>query len=91
MRPRVLVIMLAALAALPVGRPASLFPPQQRRVRGGDGASRRRREEFRWVNPHTWLYVTVDDGKGSKVEWATEGRAPGVLLGPAGPHAGQTG
>ena len=33
-----------------------------------------------WVNPHTWLHLTVDDGKGGKVEWAAEGRAPGVLL-----------
>ncbi len=37
-------------------------------------------KEFRWVNPHTWLFLTVDDGKGTKVEWAAEGRAPGVLL-----------
>jgi hypothetical protein len=37
-------------------------------------------KEFRWVNPHTWLIMTVDDGKGGKVEWAVEGRAPGVLL-----------
>jgi hypothetical protein len=37
-------------------------------------------KEFRWVNPHTWLFLTVDDGKGGKVEWAAEGRAPGVLL-----------
>ena len=36
--------------------------------------------EFQWVNPHTWVYVVVDDGKGGKVEWAAEGRAPGVLL-----------
>ena len=36
-------------------------------------------KEFRWVNPHTWLYLTVDDGKGGKVEWAAEGRAPGIL------------
>jgi hypothetical protein len=35
---------------------------------------------FRWANPHTWVYLTVDDGKGGKVEWACEGRAPGVLL-----------
>jgi len=35
---------------------------------------------FRWSNPHTWIYLTVDDGKGGKVEWACEGRAPGVLL-----------
>ena len=36
--------------------------------------------EFEWVNPHTWLHVTVDDGKGGKVEWLAEGRAPGILL-----------
>lgn len=35
-------------------------------------------KEWRWSNPHTWLYLTVDE-KGSKVEWAIEGRAPGVL------------
>ena len=34
---------------------------------------------FEWVNPHTWLHVVVDDGKGGKVEWACEGRAPGIL------------
>ena len=35
--------------------------------------------EFEWVNPHTWVHVVVDDGKGGKVEWACEGRAPGIL------------
>ena len=37
-------------------------------------------KDFEWVNPHTWLHVIVDDGKGGKVEWACVGRAPGVLL-----------
>jgi len=37
-------------------------------------------KEWRWVNPHTWLIMDVDDGKGGHVEWAMEGRAPGVLL-----------
>jgi hypothetical protein len=37
-------------------------------------------KEWKWTNPHTWLIVDVDDGKGGKVEWAMEGRAPGVLL-----------
>jgi len=32
-----------------------------------------------WSNPHTWLHLSVDDGKGGKSEWALEGRAPGVL------------
>src|SRR6185503_18728187 len=35
-------------------------------------------KEWKWSNPHTWLYLTVDDGKGGKTEWACEGRAPGV-------------
>jgi len=35
---------------------------------------------FEWRNPHTWVLLTVDDGKGGKVDWAVEGRAPGVLL-----------
>ena len=37
-------------------------------------------KDFQWVNPHTWLHLIVDDGGGGKVEWAIEGRAPGVLL-----------
>jgi Family of unknown function (DUF6152) len=37
-------------------------------------------KDFEWRNPHTWLTLTVDDGKGGKVDWAIEGRAPGVLL-----------
>jgi hypothetical protein len=36
-------------------------------------------KEWKWTNPHTWLYMNVDDGKGGTVEWAVEGRAPGVL------------
>lgn len=32
-----------------------------------------------WSNPHTWLRLSIDDGKGGKTEWALEGRAPGVL------------
>ena len=36
-------------------------------------------KSFEWVNPHTWLHVEVDDGKGGKVMWECEGRAPGVL------------
>jgi hypothetical protein len=37
-------------------------------------------KSFEWVNPHTWLTVAVDDGKGGTVLWACEGRAPGILL-----------
>jgi hypothetical protein len=37
-------------------------------------------KDFKWSNPHTWVTMIVDDGKGGKTEWAVEGRAPGVLL-----------
>jgi hypothetical protein len=37
-------------------------------------------KEWQWSNPHTWLIMDVDDGKGGTVQWAMEGRAPGVLL-----------
>ena len=36
--------------------------------------------KFEWINPHTFISMTVDDGKGAKVDWRVEGRAPGVLL-----------
>ena len=34
---------------------------------------------WEWSNPHTWIRLAIDDGKGGKTEWAMEGRAPGVL------------
>ena len=37
-------------------------------------------KDFAWRNPHTWVVLTVDDGKGGKTDWAIEGRAPGVLM-----------
>ena len=36
-------------------------------------------KDWRWSNPHTWLYLTVKDEKGQEQEWAVEGRAPGIL------------
>jgi Family of unknown function (DUF6152) len=36
-------------------------------------------KEFRWSNPHVWIIMTVDDGKGNKVDWKVEGRPPGIL------------
>ena len=37
-------------------------------------------KEMRWVNPHSWLHVYVEDEDGSMVEWAVEGGAPSALL-----------
>jgi hypothetical protein len=36
-------------------------------------------KEWQWSNPHTWLYLTVENESGTEQEWAVEGRAPGVL------------
>ena len=35
--------------------------------------------EWKWTNPHVWIFLAVDDGKGGRVEWEIEGRPPGVL------------
>jgi hypothetical protein len=36
-------------------------------------------KEFKWSNPHVWVILSVDDGKGNKVDWKVEGRPPGIL------------
>jgi hypothetical protein len=36
-------------------------------------------EQFRWTNPHTWLYVDVPEA-GSSREWALEGASVSVML-----------
>lgn len=34
--------------------------------------------DWQWVNPHTWLQLTVV-GPSGEVEWSIEGRSPNVL------------
>jgi hypothetical protein len=36
-------------------------------------------KEWRWMNPHTWLVMTVEGEDGTTREWAVEGRPPGIL------------
>src|SRR4029078_5530361 len=36
-------------------------------------------KEWRWMNPHTWLYLIVKDANGKDQEWPIEGRPPGIL------------
>jgi hypothetical protein len=36
-------------------------------------------KEWRWANPHTWLYLSVTGADGKAQEWAVEGRPPGIL------------
>ena len=37
-------------------------------------------KDLRWANPHIWVDILVDDGKGGKAEWSLEGRPPGILI-----------
>lgn len=36
-------------------------------------------KEFKWVNPHTWLYLMVPNEKGEMVEWKLEGGSISIL------------
>ena len=36
--------------------------------------------ELHWMNPHTWIYLEVQDSDGAAVVWALEGGSPGALL-----------
>ena len=36
--------------------------------------------QWKWSNPHVWIYLSVDDEKGGKADWAIEGRTPGQLV-----------
>ena len=36
--------------------------------------------QWKWSNPHVWIFLSVDDDKGGKADWAIEGRTPGQLV-----------
>ena len=36
-------------------------------------------KQFRWTNPHAWLYVTVDAADGAAEEWSIEMTSPNLL------------
>ena len=35
--------------------------------------------EYHWINPHTWIYMDVEDEDGEVREWVIEGGGPGTL------------
>jgi hypothetical protein len=45
-------------------------------------------KEFRWTNPHSWLFLVVTDAKGVAQEWAMEMGSPvGLVRSGWGPRA----
>ena len=77
MKPRfAFTVALALIGAIPASPHHSNVAFEVTKVETVTGVVK----EFLWRNPHTWVKVIADDGKGGKVEWGFEGRAPGVLL-----------
>lgn len=35
--------------------------------------------DFQWTNPHSWIFLTVNDAQGHAVEWKVEGGSPNLL------------
>lgn len=36
--------------------------------------------EMKWVNPHSWLRIAVENAEGEVEEWQVEGGSPNVLM-----------
>jgi len=36
--------------------------------------------EFKYTNPHTWIYLMVPDGKGGETQWDLEGGAVNMVV-----------
>jgi hypothetical protein len=37
-------------------------------------------KEFKYTNPHTWIYLMVPDGKGGEQEWDLEGGSVNMVV-----------
>ena len=68
----VIAVLLTATSAL-AHHSNSAFDPEKVVVLKGTVT------EWKWTNPHVWIFLSVDDGKGNKEAWEIEGRPPGVL------------
>ncbi len=69
----VIAVLLAATSAL-AHHSNSAFDPDKVVVLTGTVT------EWKWTNPHVWIFLSVDDGNGGKRQWEIEGRPPGVLV-----------
>ncbi|MGC3982894.1 MAG: DUF6152 family protein [Steroidobacteraceae bacterium] len=37
-------------------------------------------EQFKWVNPHSWIFLQVPNGKGGNDKWTLEGGSTSVMV-----------
>ena len=82
MAPKYIRIVLAALALGSAGlafMPAAAHHSQV--MYDGDTEIEMRGvvEEFDWTNPHTWLYVTIEEENGANSQWVFESNSTGQL------------
>lgn len=36
--------------------------------------------KMEWINPHSWIHITVDNKDGTKTDWMVEGGSPNSLF-----------
>jgi hypothetical protein len=78
-RPKFTVISLLLIGSLIIGAPAaahhssSAYDKDKQLIVAGTV------KEFRWANPHCWLYVLVPDSNGGTNLWSMEGGSVSVL------------
>jgi Family of unknown function (DUF6152) len=68
-------VALVAGTALPViaHHSTNMFDPEKTLVLDGVVKT------FQWTNPHTWIQLDVDNGKGGVQEWSIEGGSPNLV------------
>ena len=69
----VIAVLLAATSAL-AHHSNSAFDPDKVVVLKGTVT------QWKWSNPHVWIFLSVNDSNGGKVQWEIEGRTPGQLV-----------
>lgn len=70
-----LVTVAAAMAMLPAAAHHSYAMFDATKTVMLEGTVKR----FHWTNPHSWIYLTVNDASGAPVEWAIEHGSPSGL------------
>ena len=75
-KPLTVAIIAAVVWALPVGAHHSHGNYQLEEYTYLQGTVR----EVHWINPHTWIYLEVEDAEGQATLWALEGGGIAAIL-----------
>ena len=76
-----LVLMLAAMALVPLARPASAHHSFAAEYNADNPVSLTGSvTKMAWINPHSWIYIDVKKADGAVENWAVEAGPPGTLI-----------